>query len=756
MVVLSVDESADGWELICGRLPSQSDRAHAIHPSHASFGQGPVLIFTSAADPDALAAVRTLTALLKADLVRYEVHPVAGYSQLRDKFNVLVRGDAAVDPLAVLCINCGATVDLETILAINSHSSEQQSNISPHLRVFVIDSHRPFHLKNVHSNQVVIFSDQDSFTHGTLPITLGIEDEWGVVPDSDSSADEQDDESIEDDQDDESIEEHQSHGSIEDDQQFDHANDHSESVAPVLSDQEDIDETKHSQPGHSLHKPPSKEQDSASEKQLHNEPSESPVKKQTSTKGQKVDNNSANDIAGDTDASDSDDGHIRRGTRKRRIHQNEASQNRRRKKTAHRAHRRTRTLIASNPESEERKRLREYYSSATVALSSACLSHRIADALKRASIDTLWMAIIGATTQHFTGALSEQALNESLTPYRGQVQLLNDAANNGVKEDSHTSAARQGGRTTACRNGSMNRIAESDELRLDLLRHWTLYHSLLYSSYTATRLASWRQAGKRRLLEMLATLGIPLHDSQQGWCYMKQRHKMALDSHLPKAIARFDLGSGIEFKSFVRSLPGHKGDISAPDFVYAITSILELDDPVDRYRQGNNSDSLVLDRFWRAYDALDPRKTSLLETGLDMAISAQRLTAEIGGDVIERRKFVPSGPFRYVFLRDQQFKEFLSNPLLLRRLALFLKTALFRQGARDKPFIILAPDTTRRIWIAVSATTYGQKNDFGYRFMKAAEQNGSQVTYDGFDSSVCEIPDGQEIEFVRYLHDVMR
>lgn len=759
MVVFPGNESPDAWDLVCGRVPLDNKRATALLPQHAPVSQGPVLIFTAAADPDALAAVRTLTALLKADLLRYEVHPVAGYTHLRDKFDVLVRGDDAVEPRAVLCVNCGAAVDLEAILSI---SNDHDDDLASQFRLFIIDSHRPYHLKNINSQRVVIFDDQDTFAHADIPITFGLENEWGVVPDTDSSDDEQ-------------------HYSSDDDD-------------PLLSDNDIAYDQKASQRSafqlddHQLHSPAPPLTDQAEQPQSEtlreqsNRPASSNVSRRgdhnsqshtPSTSHPNATESNADDtedsereeyleqlIEDDVDlggerASDSDEDEvIRRGNRKRRTNPSADGAKANRKRKRKRRSRRSRHFDIA--EADERKRLREYYSSASVALSSACLSHRIASALNRSNIDTLWMAIVGATSQLFTSAVSEQVVSEYLTPYRGQVQLLNDSANNGSEQDRNTSRVQNVGYVPACQSGAVNRIAESVELRLDLLRHWTLYNSMLYSSYTSTRLATWRQTGKRRMLEMLATLGIPLRDSRQKWCYMKQTHKVALEEQLQKTIDRFDLGQSIQYESFVRTVPGHRGDISASDFVFAVTALLEFDEPTQKVAAGTSHDSLLLDRFWRAYDAMDPRKTVLLEAGLDMAISAQQMTAEIGGEVIERRKFVPSGPFRYVFLRDQQFKEFLRNPLLLRRLAQFLKTALFRQGAKDKPFIIVAPDTSRRVWIAVSAITYGQKNDFGHRFMKAAERNGSQITYDGFDSSMCEIPDGQEIEFVRYLHDVMR
>ncbi|KAI0567058.1 DNA replication pre-initiation complex subunit Cdc45 [Gracilaria domingensis] len=755
MVVFPASESADAWELVCGRIPPASNRARSITPSRSALTQGPVLIFTAAADPDALASVRTLTALLKADLLRYEVHPVAGYSHLRDKFNVLVRGDDAVEPRAVLCVNCAAAVDIQSILGL---SPEQGDPLEADFKVFVIDSHRPYHLANIHSERIIIFDHQEDFNHAHLPITLGLENEWGFVPDIDSS--------------DEEDGYYSQHSAESDPEQHDEPDANLEGFVvddsePTIRHSQRTDRSHQRQRFHATERASSTAGDTAG-------PAESQLQSGASPAEQNhVDQDESDDsereayleqvIEDDVDLgggapeasdSESEEENIRRGNRKRRAQPTQSSSQHLRTRKRKRRSRRSR--FHHQAEVEERKRLREYYSSSSLALSSACLCHRIADSLKRGNIDTLWMAIVGATSQHFTSDVSEEALNEYLTPYRGQVQLLNDTLEDDGDNDRDNSDNQNAAYIPKCHSGAVNRIAESAELRLDLLRHWSLYHSLLYSSYTCTRLATWRQTGKRRMLEMLATLGIPLRDSQQRWCYMKQTHKLALENRLQKAVERFDLGYAVKYDSFVRSLPGHRGDISASDFVYAVTALLEFDEPSQKASPRTSYDSLLLDRFWRAYDALDPRKTVLLEAGLDMAISAQQLTAEIGGEVIERRKFVPSGPFRYVFLRDQQFKEFLRNPLLLRRLAQFLKSALSRQGAKDKPFIILAPDSARRIWIAVSAVTYGQKNDFGQRFIRAAEKNGSQVTYDGFDSSVCEIPDGQEIEFVRYLHDVMR
>lgn len=731
MVLLPLNKSPDGWELIRGSpVPPHLTN---IAPSDAATRTGPVLIFTSAADPDAVAAARTLTALLKADLVRYELHPVAGYTELRAKFNKLARGETSVDPRAVLCINCGALVDLETILGLNSleHDPDSQGEVSD-VRVFVMDSHRPFHLKNVNSARVVVFDDDDAIDDAAIPLDINCEDEWGNVPD-DASSDESEPES--------------------DDDLFSDQSD-------GISDQEEDVELDESQ----TQKPSS----GGSEPDEDSDPVPQPRKRARRVTDVSDDESERNayfdevendDVVFDDnvpatgeESSDEDEQVVRKGHTRRAV-EARAKRIRAGRKRKKRANKRARRSRARNdPEIQERRRIRSYYSDVKLASSSACVSHFVAQRMKRSNIDTVWMAILGATSQYVLASTSFDDYHRALSLCRDEIESVNQRSN---EDDPNTSSVQNVGYVPTCSTVGAHRIAASVELRLDLLRHWSLHDSLLFSSYTATRLAAWRQTGKRRLLEFLATLGIPLKQSQQKWCYMKQENKIALEDQLSHAIRRFDLGESFQYDSYVRSMPGHRGEISAGDFVYAISALLEFSDASQSDSRTYGTDSQT-DRFWCAYDALDSRKPDILHEGLEMAISAQRITAEIGGDVIERRKFVPSGPFRYVFLRDQQLKEFITHPLLLRRLALFLKAALVRQGARDKPFIILAPDIARKKWIAVAAATNGQKNDFGHRFRQAAERNGSEVTFDGFESSVCEIEDGQEIEFVRFLHDVMR
>lgn len=704
-MLLPLPELPDAWDAL---------RGVATLPGVPAGSSGPVLIFV-AADPDSVAAVRTLTSLLKADVVRYEVHPVSGFAHLVDVFDVLTKGDASVAPRAVLCVNCGANVNLEKVLGIPDMQSPPP--------VYVMDSHRPFHLKNIASESVVLFDDDESFDHAALPLDMGWEDEWGNVSDHEFS-DGDSDESESDDG--------------EDDSESDRSVDSDGNISS--DDDEDADE----------------DADGGTD-EAKNADGETTEDREESTSdlAQSASNSTSQRTRSESTSAVASRGSSRAHSSKRRRsdesgdHHPAGGRDRPRRR---RRRRRKRKGPRDEMETAEKDALREYYAQTSLATSSACLSHNLASTLRRSSTDTLWMAIVGVTSQYLSAGVTADLYENLMAYFRGQASALAPLSH-GASAGETTSVEAGGYSAAACRELSALKVAASTELRLDLVRHWTLYESLLYSSYTVARLGTWRQTGRRRLQEMLATLGIPLKESKQRWCFMKAECKQALDERLAAVIRRFDLGKSIQYESFVRAMPGHRGAVSAADCVLAVSSLLELD-----AEEGSTTSAVgpLQERFWRAYDALDAARGAMLDGGLEMAIAAQKLTADIGGDVIERRKFVPSGPFRYVFLRDQQCKEMLVKPLLLKRLALFLIAALARQGAKDKPFVVLAPDAARGTWLAVAATSVGRTNDFGVRFQKAAEKNGSQIVYSGFDSAVCEIRDGQEVEFVRFLHDVMR
>ena len=60
------------------------------------------------------------------------------------------------------------------------------------------------------------------------------------------------------------------------------------------------------------------------------------------------------------------------------------------------------------------------------------------------------------------------------------------------------------------RNKVVGTITMEQELKLMLLRHWTLYESLCNSNYLVSKLELWKEPGQKELRRLLATLGIAL------------------------------------------------------------------------------------------------------------------------------------------------------------------------------------------------------------------------------------------------------
>uniref|UniRef100_A0A0E0J673 Uncharacterized protein n=1 Tax=Oryza nivara TaxID=4536 RepID=A0A0E0J673_ORYNI len=132
------------------RLDSFYARLHAAAAASAADASSPLLILPSAADADALCALKVLTHVLSADSIRFSIYPVASAAAAAS----LLASFSASQPLCLLLINWGAHRDLRAVLP-------------PAATAFVVDSHRPIHLHNLsaaNDRVVVLFTTDDEHT----------------------------------------------------------------------------------------------------------------------------------------------------------------------------------------------------------------------------------------------------------------------------------------------------------------------------------------------------------------------------------------------------------------------------------------------------------------------------------------------------------------------------------------------------------------------------------------------------------------
>jgi cell division control protein 45 len=91
------------------------------------------------------------------------------------------------------------------------------------------------------------------------------------------------------------------------------------------------------------------------------------------------------------------------------------------------------------------------------------------------------------------------------------------------------------------------------ELKLMLLRHWTLYDSLCNSNYLVSRLTLWKEQGQKDLKRILAHLGVSLDQAKQKYSFMDPNIKNEFKTKFMEVADQFSLGN-IAINTFIRQI----------------------------------------------------------------------------------------------------------------------------------------------------------------------------------------------------------
>jgi cell division control protein 45 len=272
------------------------------------------------------------------------------------------------------------------------------------------------------------------------------------------------------------------------------------------------------------------------------------------------------------------------------------------------------------------------------------LMYSLASELGREDNNLLWYSIVGVSSLELYGkselgvGISGQAVENPNTwdGDRGERvrQILRDEVRrlNPPELSDGSNFARDNGGVipTTARSPTDNAIRLSPEPRFLLIRHWSLYDSMLHSPYLSARLHIWSEAGRKRLHKLLAKMGVSLTQCKQNYVHMDMDLKRGLRERLLKYAPLYGLDGivppsastqrGKEGWGFVRSW-GWKACLSAGDVGTVVGAILEVGKK--GYVSGGNDRSIVMaereledeegtqesedwvGRFWEAYDALD-------------------------------------------------------------------------------------------------------------------------------------------------------
>lgn len=131
-------------------------------------------------------------------------------------------------------------------------------------------------------------------------------------------------------------------------------------------------------------------------------------------------------------------------------------------------------------------------------------------------------------------------------------------------------------------NREVGNIRAEPELKLMLLRFWTLKDSIQNSNYMVSKMTMWQEQGKKQLLSFLAKLACPLTQAEQKFTFMDPELKRGLKHKIMEVAEEFGLDE-IIMHSYIRQFDSTT-QVSASDMAYAITSLLEH--PVAAKKEG--------------------------------------------------------------------------------------------------------------------------------------------------------------------------
>ncbi|KAJ6783366.1 hypothetical protein PWT90_10222 [Aphanocladium album] len=701
-----------------------------IHLQNSRHPLSPPVLILVALEPDALCGCRILTRLLKHDYIPHKIQPISGYADLEKAGKELVvpmmQSQGGAGGL-VVCLGVGGMVDLGPLLGLEPEGEE---NPYSGVEVWVLDAHRPWNLANVFGGFPLQPPSEGAVTYqsrspvGVLGGGIGRaynSDRGGIIVFDDGDIEE------------ELMAERDAYLALVDMPDIDDdAND-----IYGLSDDDDDDEPRAlaGQKRKSL----SGDHDGLSDddddrpRQRRRSNSSSPIPDSTRRPAQR-----GLVSLRDPEAGLSSDP----------IEPPSGAQ----EPPAPSARALRRKLLRMRTDNESV--LQQYYkmgSSFSEPISS--MMYSLASELGREDNDLLWLTIVGVTSMELYGKSSagvaapvratDKNRPRGWMGVRGARlrQLLRDEVrrlNPPEMANGRVAPENTGVIPTTARNPEDTGIRLSPEPRFLLIRHWSLYDSMLHSPYLFSRLKTWSESGIKRLHKLLAKMGVSLAQCKQSYTHMDMMLKRELRAKLLKYGSLYNLDEMVpavdtdgkdragakDGWGFVRSW-GWRATLSAQDVGVVIGALLEVGkhaqalDLAYAASQPNREiedDAAVaaqgeewVGRFWEAYDALED--IDALKAGLPTAQFLHRAIYRTGTSLINKKQIKHLRAFRLCVVKDGPDVSLFTHPAALTKLSLWIGEALAEQereahgklshGGRGTPLVVASLHEKRGVYVVV-------------------------------------------------------
>ncbi|KAL6715129.1 DNA replication initiation factor cdc45 [Lecanora helva] len=704
----------------------------------------PVLVFV-ALEPDALCACRILTALFKRDYIAHKIQPISGYGDLEKA------GQSMVHPMrlqdggtggVVVCLGVGGLVDVSNVLGLDA--DEDGVDPSGGVAVWLIDARRPWNLGNVFGGDPLEVLQEER--GGTEVINGQLQTSYrpgkgGIIVYDDGDIEH------------ELTNEREAYCELSKMPELDkYGSDSGDS-----GEESDVIESIEGGPGSRKRKSWSgrDEEDEESQdeefqrrRRRRTDSSESPsLSPSRRTLDSRENNQGSSDVS--PPGSPTVQPTQLQAERQPSIRQLRRRLRRKRRKFT--------------------KVLENYYAlGASYSEPISSILYSLAEDLGREDNDLLWQAIVGVSSlelygRSMTGVGISTALDSGGSAgwggqrgeqirqvLRDEVRRLNPPEPNDVSRE-NARGETSGVIPTTARSPTDNSIRLSPEPRFLLIRHWSLYDSMLHSPYLASRLHLWSDAGRKRLHKLLAKMGVSLSQCKQNYTHMDMNLKRDLRKSLLTYAPMYGLdglvppaagaGRGKEGWGFVRSW-GWKACLSAVDVGVLVGAILEvgksgvtIGEPNKFWDRGKKEKIELADedgrmegeewvrRFWEAYDALE--NIEALKHALPIAQHLHRAILRTGTSLIEKRQIRHLRAFRMAVVKEGPDVALFTHPAALTKLALWVGEAIAEQereqrgkigkSGRATPLVMASLNEARGVYVVVGTGGGGGVIDFAAR-----------------------------------------
>ncbi|KAM3449048.1 hypothetical protein MY3296_007246 [Beauveria thailandica] len=720
-----------------------------IHLQNSRHPLSPPVLILVALEPDALCGCRILTRLLKHDYIPHKIQPISGYADLEKAGKELVvpmmesQGGAGG---LVVCLGVGGMVDLGPLLGLEPEGEE---NPYSGVQVWVLDAHRPWNLANIFGGFPLQPSSDETVSYQSRS-PVGVSggeigraynsDRGGIVVFDDGDIEE------------DLMTERDAYlalvdmPDIDDDANGDYG----------LSDDDDEPEPR-ALAGQKRKSLPDNDEltddndDRPAQRRRSNSSSPIPVSPRRPTQRGLVSLRDP-ELGLSSDPLEPPSGA--------------------QEPPAPSARALRRKLLRMR--SEKESVLQQYYkvgSSFSEPVSS--MMYSLASELGREDNDLLWLTIVGVTSMELYGKssagvavpvrASDRSRPTGWMGVRGARlrQLLRDEVrrlNPPEMANGRVASENTGVIPTTARNPEDTGIRLSPEPRFLLIRHWSLYDSMLHSPYLFSRLKTWSETGIKRLHKLLAKMGVSLAQCKQSYTHMDMMLKRELRAKLLYYGKYYNLDEMVpavdtdgkdragakDGWGFVRSW-GWRATLSAQDVGVVIGALLEvgkhaqaldlafaasqasreIEDDGEVAAQGEE----WVGRFWEAYDALE--NIDALKAGLPTAQFLHRAIYRTGTSLINKKQIKHLRAFRLCVVKDGPDVSLFTHPSALTKLSLWIGEALGEQdreahgklshGGRGTPLVVASLHEKRGVYIVVG-TGGGGGPDSTFMDKEAAKQ----------------------------------